>query len=303
MGAEREVAPRPGPGPRLRLPRLHQPLLHQGDQPGLEPRRPRASSPPAPTATAVPRPSSISRRPSEARRKYQGVTFAAHKREGELKISASYTWSRTYGNVVRHREQRLGRHPPARPVPLGPHAGRLPPRHQDHAELPLHLLAVLRRALPVPLGHPLQPLVLQQRDRRPTTTCARGSASTRAPTSTTPATTATCGCRTSSPSTSSCGPTCGRSSRPTSSSGRTSRTCWPCAPRPASSPRTARGSVSPTAAWARCSSVSASGTATESDQMRYTGGRPRRPGETANVFEPDLLQATRLRPHEDGPNA
>ena len=50
--------------------------------------------------------------PSEARRKYQGVTFAAHKREGEFKVSASYTWSKTYGNVFDTENNAWGDIPP-----------------------------------------------------------------------------------------------------------------------------------------------------------------------------------------------
>jgi hypothetical protein len=50
--------------------------------------------------------------PSEARRKYQGVTVAAHKREGELKISASYTLSKTYGNSFDTEANAWGDIPP-----------------------------------------------------------------------------------------------------------------------------------------------------------------------------------------------
>jgi hypothetical protein len=50
--------------------------------------------------------------PAEARRKYQGVTFAAHKREGTLKISASYTWSQTYGNAFDTENNAWGDIPP-----------------------------------------------------------------------------------------------------------------------------------------------------------------------------------------------
>jgi hypothetical protein len=50
--------------------------------------------------------------PSEANRKYQGVTVAVHKREGELKVSASYTWSQTYGNVFDTEANAWGDIPP-----------------------------------------------------------------------------------------------------------------------------------------------------------------------------------------------
>jgi hypothetical protein len=50
--------------------------------------------------------------PSTARRKYQGITGAIHKREGGLKMSASYTWSRTWGNAFDTEDNAWGEIPP-----------------------------------------------------------------------------------------------------------------------------------------------------------------------------------------------
>jgi hypothetical protein len=50
--------------------------------------------------------------PDEAKRTYRGVTVAAHKREGTLKITSSYTWSRTEGNVFDTENNAWGDIPP-----------------------------------------------------------------------------------------------------------------------------------------------------------------------------------------------
>jgi hypothetical protein len=57
--------------------------------------------------------------PSEARRKYLGVTVGAAKREGALKMNASYTWARLEGNVLNTEVNTWGDIPPRDPFLWG----------------------------------------------------------------------------------------------------------------------------------------------------------------------------------------
>lgn len=49
--------------------------------------------------------------PSTAQRRYLGVTASLRKREGALKVNASYTWSRLEGNVFNGESNEFGRNP------------------------------------------------------------------------------------------------------------------------------------------------------------------------------------------------
>ena len=49
--------------------------------------------------------------PSDAKRRYLGITGTAHKREGALKITASYTWSALQGNVNNNEGNDFGENP------------------------------------------------------------------------------------------------------------------------------------------------------------------------------------------------
>ena len=68
--------------------------------------------------------------PDGASRNYKGATLGLNKREGRLKAKASYTLAKLEGNVFDGNEQPVGRHPPARRLPLGAARRRPPPRDQ-----------------------------------------------------------------------------------------------------------------------------------------------------------------------------
>ena len=50
--------------------------------------------------------------PGDAQRRYSAITTSIKKREGALKITASYTWSRLYGNVANEEDNEYGNIPP-----------------------------------------------------------------------------------------------------------------------------------------------------------------------------------------------
>ena len=50
--------------------------------------------------------------PDDAHRRYQGITFSVKEREGPLKMTASYTWSRLGGNVFLEEDNEYGDIPP-----------------------------------------------------------------------------------------------------------------------------------------------------------------------------------------------
>ena len=58
--------------------------------------------------------------PEDAERRYRGVTFALHRREGRLKLGASYTWSSTYGNSFDTETNAWGDIPPRDRLLWGP---------------------------------------------------------------------------------------------------------------------------------------------------------------------------------------
>jgi hypothetical protein len=46
--------------------------------------------------------------PEDARRRYTGITFSMKQREGALKLTTSYTWSRLEGNVFLEEDNEYG---------------------------------------------------------------------------------------------------------------------------------------------------------------------------------------------------
>ena len=185
-----------GPGRRLHLPLVPQPLRAARDQPHLERGRHGAGAyrrlPQRP-----PRDHRRPRHPVGRQAPLPGVTTSVKKREGRLKLTSSYTWSRLEGNVPNEEDNEYGEHPPARHLPVR----ALPSdrRHEVRASAAYQVTRWLSTGvlLQLLLGRALQPAVSTTRSPGATTTTGRGSASTRAPTSTTRATTGSCACPTS----------------------------------------------------------------------------------------------------------
>ena len=120
--------PGPGPGRRLHLPRATATPTSAGRPTASGTTRARRWRPPAPTATAAPRPSTTWARPADARRRYLAVTASLKKREGRAQADRQLHLEPPAGQRPQRGGQRVGQHPPARRLPVGQPAQRPPPR-------------------------------------------------------------------------------------------------------------------------------------------------------------------------------
>ena len=94
-----------------------------------------------------------------------GVTVSVKKREGALKLTASYTWSRLDGNVFLEEDNEYGDIARPQHLPVGPQPLRSPARGARLGGLPGQPLVLERHGLQLLLGRALQPEVPQPRDR------------------------------------------------------------------------------------------------------------------------------------------
>jgi hypothetical protein len=107
LGAERELSPGLGVGVDL----VHRVFLHQYER--AETNRiwnPAGDALAATGAYRSGRAETIDdlETPPDARRQYTGITFSAKKREGAVKLTGSYTWSKLEGNVFLEEDNEFG---------------------------------------------------------------------------------------------------------------------------------------------------------------------------------------------------
>jgi hypothetical protein len=90
--------------------------------------------------------------PDEARRRYLVLTAGIHKREGNLKFSTTYTWTRLQGNVDNAITGDWGKNP-------------VKDAYYLYSSLPDHELVIDRAHPPIRLGDAVQPNFSQRRVR------------------------------------------------------------------------------------------------------------------------------------------
>ena len=213
MGAEREVIPGLGLGLDFIYRDVHQPVrapetnrIWNRTGRGLRADR-----------RLPQRPGRDHRRPRHAQRgaaaRYLGVTFAAHKREGALKISASYTWSTPRRQRRSTTEDNACGDIPPRDIFLwGDCRDDSPPRDQGHAQLPVHALALAAAcSTHYYSGSPYNRRYRNGDDRRLRRPTGRRVGINPGTNINDPGDDRELRLPDSRPSTSSCGPTCGRS--------------------------------------------------------------------------------------------
>ena len=169
------------PGKRPRLPRLHPPVQHPGDEPAVERQRVgpgadgRVSQRLGPDGAGSGHAGECS---PQVHRTHHLRTQAQRPVRDERRLHLEPAFRKR----LQHRGQPAGRHPPARSDVVGIPARRRPARGRDHRRVPVDPVAVDRRRLPLLVRQTLQPAVPEQHHGRCRGSAILGWASIPAPT-------------------------------------------------------------------------------------------------------------------------